>query len=165
MPQIDLMKEYIESQRPHIDEILRYIKVDFEATGDTIHIWKAMQWCERYKSPTPSWIDKYIRKQILSGEGIKFDGRSIRKEKLALRNYFISYLVYDYVHQGKSRDMAISEVQRDLEKKGLQLSVDTIEGIYAERIAMNNKAEKFAEESLRKHKKFMKEFKREHKIE
>lgn len=136
-------KAYGEKMRPHYHKIIRGIEIEFKQTGDTIHIWKAIQWTETYKLAMPEWVANFFIEKTLSGEGVKFDGRSIKREQQGMRNFEIAEAVFKRCKSGLARDVAIEEVS-DL----IHLSIDRVNDIYTKELARINKAKKIERDTL-----------------
>jgi len=146
-------ESYCRSMRPHLKVILGTIKADFEITQDSIHIWRAVQWCGAMRAELPPWVVSHFKEKTLSGDGVSFDRRSVNVELKKMEHEIIYSAVEQFRRFEKmSLDEALDTVQQSTEKWfGKELSIERVRDIHANRRAAYNKAKKIIEKRAEFH--------------
>jgi len=116
-------ESYSRAMRPHLKVILRTIKTDFEITQDSIHIWRAVQWCGAMRAELPPWVVSHFKEKTLSGEIKKMEYEIIYSAVEQFRRF-----------EKMSLDEALDTVQQSTEKWfGKELSIERVRDIHAHR--------------------------------
>ena len=132
------MTKHAEEYEKDLPFVLESLCDQFERTGDTIYIWHAVQGCDWVKRPLPEWVTNYFIVQTLNGEGVKFDGRSIKRENARIMNK----LFYELIEtRRRERDISLTDATYSV-SEDVGLSYDRVKNIHEKVRSFENKVNK-----------------------